>query len=405
MPLKLHGRSLDAVSVTSEAPFIARLCRIPQLPSPARSTEVLLVESAKVPLPSGFRAYFLRYSGAWVSETRDVYRLGDEFAYLDHGDIVRIEPQRGSLAVLYRRASRSNTLLVTERCDNYCTMCSQPPKQRDETGWLEELQHVISLMSPETREIGITGGEPGLLGQRLIDLVDRIRCFLPRTAVHILSNGRSFADADLARAMAKLAHPDLMIGIPLYSDLSEIHDFVVQARGAYDQTIRGILNLKRHGIRVELRFVVHRDTYRRLPDFARFVVRNLLFLDHVALMGLEHIGFARANLDALWIDPLDYQAELTEAVEIFHHAGMAVSIYNHQLCVLPVKLWAFAQSAISDWKNVYTEECTRCAVRYECGGFFASSVNRPSRGISAVAEKGNDVAPNPLVVRSIHGER
>src|SRR3546814_13192799 len=97
--------------------------------------------------------------------------------------------------------------------------------------------------------------------------------------------------------------PDLMAGIPVYSDQSTIHDFVVQADGAFDETIRGILNLKKLGQRVEIRMVLHRHTIGRLDRFAEFVVRNLPFVDHVALMGLELMGFAKANADDLWIDP------------------------------------------------------------------------------------------------------
>jgi len=184
--------------------------------------------------------------------------------------------------------------------------------------------------------------------------------------------------------MATVKHPDLMLGIPLYADVPELHDYVVQARGAFDETIRGILNLKQHGVRVELRFVIHADTYKGLPAFARFVARNLLFVDHVALMGLEPTGFAKANLDAIWIDPLDYQRELREAVDTLDRAGLAVSIYNHPLCVLDPELHRFARASISDWKNLYVDECERCALRSTCGGFFASSTVRRSRGIRAV---------------------
>src|SRR5262249_29626197 len=155
--------------------------------------------------------------------------------------------------------------------------------------------------------------EPGLLGERLATLIERLRAFLPRTAVHVLTNGRAFADESFARRIAATNHPDLMLGIPVYSALPERHDYIVQAHGAYDETLRGILNLKRHRVRVEIRFVIHHETYQDLPEFARFVARNLTFVDHVALMGLELMGFARANLDALWIDPLDYAAQLAEA--------------------------------------------------------------------------------------------
>jgi His-Xaa-Ser system radical SAM maturase HxsC len=158
----------------------------------------------------------------------------------------------------------------------------------------------------------------------------------------------------------------------------------VQARGAFDETIRGILCLKQFGVRVELRFVIHRDTYRALPTFARFVARNLVFVDHVALMGLEQMGFAKANLDQIWIDPVDYQRELAEAAHALHRAGVRVSIYNHQLCVLRHDLHPFSRASISDWKNVYVPECGNCTLRHTCGGFFASSAQRRSRGIASI---------------------
>ena len=44
------------------------------------------------------------------------YELGEDFHYLETGDVVRIEPERGAIRALYRRNSRSNSFLVTERC-------------------------------------------------------------------------------------------------------------------------------------------------------------------------------------------------------------------------------------------------------------------------------------------------
>ena len=50
-----------------------------------------------------------------------------------------------------------------------------------------------------------------------------------------------------------------MIGIPLYADYSQLHDYIVQADNAFDDTIRGILNLKRCRVPVEIRVVIHRE--------------------------------------------------------------------------------------------------------------------------------------------------
>lgn len=189
----------------------------------------------------------------------------------------------------------------------------------------------------------------------------------------------------LCREVASLGHPQLEICIPLYCDLAYLHDYIVQAEGAFDQTIRGAMNLKRCGLQIELRVVVMRQNATRLLELARFIARNLSFASHVAIMGLEAMGHAAKHWDALWLDPADYQELLVSAVEelLSHH--IPVSIYNHQLCVLEPRLWPFARKAISDWKNEYLPLCGGCVCRDECGGFFASCRRRHSRLIHALS--------------------
>ncbi len=378
--IDLAGR-LRPLSAVTDAPLLLRVTN-DRSASEGRAQSAFLARGDGA-LPGGFGAYLVDTDSRSICPA-NTYLISTQLDYLAEGDVIRIEPIRRRLQTIYRRRSASNSLLVTERCDNFCIMCSQPPRNADDSWIVDELLRVIPLIDPGTESLGITGGEPGLLGQRLLDLLSAIRNHLPRTAIHVLSNGRAFSDMTFARSLAAVGLDDLMIGIPIYSHLPEDHDFVVQSRGAFDEAIRGILNLKRAGIRVELRFVIHRQTAAALPNFAEFVTRNLLFIDQVALMGLELMGFARANVEALWIDPLDYTAALTRAVETLDRARVRTSIYNHQLCVLPPALHRFSRRSISDWKNWYPDECGACGLRNRCGGFFASSTLRRSRGIAAV---------------------
>jgi His-Xaa-Ser system radical SAM maturase HxsC len=193
---------------------------------------------------------------------------------------------------------------------------------------------------------------------------------MPDTAIHMLTNGRKFAWASFAQEFAAVNHPNLSLGIPLYSDIANDHDFVVQAKDAFDQTIMGLHQLARWGQRIEIRVVLHAKTIERLPELAEFIYRNLTFVEHVALMGLENIGYAPRNMGVLWIDPNEYQEKLHEAVLILRQRGMNVSIYNHQLCVLKPDLWKYAKKSISDWKNIYIEKCEGCELKDDCGGFF-----------------------------------
>ena len=366
------------------------------------TTAVLLPEGAQG--LAGCLSVALEGQGCVPSAGSPFIELPKELDYLRDGDVIRFEPSARRFRVLYRRISPHNNFLVTERCDNYCLMCSQPPKDIDD-GWvMDEIFEAIPLLDPETRELGFTGGEPTLLGDRFIDALALCKEKLPETVLHVLSNGRRFSDDSYARKWATIGHPDLMVGIPVYSDLSTVHDCVVQADGAYDETIRGILNLKKRRQRVEIRVVLHKETYERLPQLARFIARNLLFVDHVAFMGLEITGFTRANLDRLWIDPVEYQRQLLDAVTILDDFGIRTSIYNSQLCLLDRRLWKFAVKSISDWKREYEPECRSCAVVDRCGGLFASAKYKRSDHLRAIAS-GDSVENRPVGVGYQYADR
>ena len=231
--------------------------------------------------------------------------------HLCQGDVVEINT-RGEVRTVYRRNAGSNTLFTTDRCNNLCLMCSHPPRDVDDSGRVVELLRLIDLIDPSTESLGITGGEPTLLGDGLLEVVRAARDRLPKTSLHVLSNGRRLIDYRYADAFGGLAHPNLMFGIPLYSDIGSHHDYIVQAGGVFNETMRGLHNLARARVPVEIRVVVHAQTYRRLPQLADFIFRNLTFAAHVTFMGLEVIGFGKANVKSLWIDPLDYVKELEE---------------------------------------------------------------------------------------------
>jgi His-Xaa-Ser system radical SAM maturase HxsC len=310
--------------------------------------------------------------------------LEGRFGYLAAGDVIAFDPGSRRFRVLFRRASKHNSFLVTERCNHYCLMCSQPPRNVED-GWIiDEIASCIDLIDPATESIGFTGGEPLLERDRFLTVLHKMRDRLPNTAVHVLTNGRDFAEDAAATAWAEIGHPDLWAGIPIYSAVDHIHDYVVQASGAFDDTVLGILRLKDKGQRVEVRVVLHAITAPRLKQTCEWLARNLPFVDHVALMGLENTGFTLANQELLWIDPLDYAGDLASSVQTLNAAGVPVSVYNLPLCVLDRSIWDVAVQSISDWKNAYLPVCDECGVRDQCAGFFATGRMRSSRGIRPI---------------------
>lgn len=292
---------------------------------------------------------------------------------LQPGDVVRLRPDSTQISVLYRRGSGANTLFVTERCNSRCLMCSQPPRDEDDSWRTDELLRLIPLIDRDEVQLGVSGGEPTLLGEDLGLLIDACALHLPDTGLHILTNGRLFASRALAESLVQRHRDKVVWAVPLYGDVAEDHDLVVDASGAFDETLQGLFELGRLGARVEIRVVLHRLTIDRLPQLASFLYRRLPFVEHIALMGLEPMGFAKSNRDRLWIDPADYMDALGEAVFHLANRGLTTSIYNLPLCILPPPLRSFARQSISDWKNAFAPECAGCTATADCAGFFASA--------------------------------
>jgi|tagenome__1003787_1003787.scaffolds.fasta_scaffold20962534_3 His-Xaa-Ser system radical SAM maturase HxsC len=359
--IALRGRTLSA---TLDRPLTRELWRLVDTP-PAGPDEAVI--------DSAGTATTLNVRRSAEGPAPNAIVLPPHLDYLNAGDIIAVSPTGTQVEAVWRFRSPHNSVLLTERCDNYCLMCSQPPKERDDSRLLHRAAALVRMLPPTASELGFTGGEPTLYGSGLVELLRTTTQCLPDTEIHLLSNGRRFADPAFATAYATVGNPRLMIGIPIFGAEPSLHDYVVQARGAFDETITGILALGRLRQRVEIRVVLQKHTAPAIVEIAEFIARNLPFVEKVALMGLEMTGLARANIADVWVDPHDYRAGLAEAALVLKHAGVRTNIYNHQLCVLDRQVWPLAVRSISDWKNEYLPACEPCSVRQRCGGLFTSS--------------------------------
>lgn len=317
------------------------------------------------------------------------YNIVSDISTFKEGDVV-VMNSSGEIVFVYEKESRHNVLMATERCNHRCIMCPQPPilQEQDRTPFNLKL---ISLLDKDTQEVGITGGEPTMIGDNLFVLITHIKKDLPQSSISLLSNGVKFADKEYAMKLAMCRHHDLQIDIPLFSDIAAEHNRIVGAKTFY-KTVQGLYNLALFHQRIGLRIVVHKQTYKRLPQFADFVYHNFPFVSQVAFMQMETMGLAKENLDQLWIDPYDYNKELREAVLLLKDRGMKPYIYNSQLCILPEEIRCYAMQSISDWKDIYLPECEGCVLRGQCAGFFESNRQAHSAHIHKIEHISPDIS-------------
>lgn len=334
--------------------------------------------------------------GMYLSDSADLagpgptVHLPAALRHISAGDVISVSPDGTRIAVVWKASARHNSVLLTERCDNMCIMCSQPPKDHDDSYLYGRARRIIDALPAQAQGVALTGGEPTVDADAFLDLLRHISIAAPRLAVHILSNGRRFSDGTFTSRFAAIDLQDVVVGIPLYSSEATLHDYVVQAPGAFDETVRGIMTLASAGARVELRVVLQQATVPVLTEIATYIARNLPFVDQVALMGLEMTGLARPNAAIVWADPQDYRSQLTEAFRILANARIPTRIYNQPLCVTDRELWPAAVQSISDWKNEFPAVCAPCGMRDRCAGVFMTSRGRISAHLSPILAATSD---------------
>lgn len=302
-----------------------------------------------------------------------IYDIPDDLlGELHDGDILHLYPS-GVVRRVWDIKSNQNLLFITEYCNSHCSMCPQPQLPVEHS---EEVLRILSCISKETlKEVCISGGEP-TTSKNILMILQQLKQF-PFVKPIMLTNGRNFCNLQFTKHIIDASPRNMVYAIPLYSSVSYIHDEIVGVKGAFEETIKGIYNLTKFRVPIEIRVVLTKQTIVSLTELANYIGWDLPMVVHVAFMGMEVHGRADENQCLVWIEPRDYMNDLLLAVQILADRNINVSIYNLPLCLLPKKLWKYSCRSISEWKQKYIAECDNCEKQNECGGFFATSTIIP----------------------------
>ena len=280
----------------------------------------------------------------------------------------------GPMTDKFRKGDNDNTLFITSACSNRCIMCCQPPTDIDDSEglWNRNCQ-LIETAEADTDFVCITGGEPTLTEERLIQYIHAIRKKMPNANIHLLTNGRRFADKDYTIQFAKMVDHHFVFGIPLHSDNPIDHDRIAGAKGAFFETMKGLHNLGLLGYEIELRVIILKGNYTRLPQIAEYITLNLPFVSQVSFMGLEITGYADRNYHRVWVEPFEINPYLMDAIRHMECCNISAKVFNIPHCLLPVTLWPYACKSISTWKKTNLQQCKDCSQLKNCCGVFSTS--------------------------------
>lgn len=179
-------------------------------------------------------------------------------------------------------------LKVGYACSNNCRFCVVADKRQFGNKTTEQIkEELVDSFREGKREVVFTGGECTIRKD-----VFEVVSFAKKTGyvnIQIQSNGRAFSSMDFAKEMLRAGMTEFSPA--LHGHNSEIHDFCTTRPGSWRQTVLGIYNVKKLGVRTISNTVICKQNYKYLPEIANLLLK--LKVDQYQFAFVHMLGNAR----------------------------------------------------------------------------------------------------------------
>ncbi|NIO20604.1 MAG: radical SAM protein [Candidatus Aenigmarchaeota archaeon] len=258
---------------------------------------------------------------------------------------------------------------LTFKCNNNCISCiynlEMAEKLKVGNPMEKEIKKTIDGIKPNDI-LSFTGGEPTIRKE----FFKFLRYAAGRDSemnIAIVSNGRMFCYDEFVDKMLKTGLKNLKFCIALYGHNERLHDAITRTPGSFEQTIKGIRNLLKRSLPVELRVIISKMNYKYLKDIANFVMKNLNGVHRVVFINMKYTGNAYINRKAIFVRYKDVVPYTEKAADILLESNIEVKLFHFPLCTIKKKYWDLAKGVTKQKSELmFVSECKECKKREEC---------------------------------------
>ncbi len=229
-----------------------------------------------------------------------------------------------SHATVSAKGNEKLIINTTYKCNNHCIFCSIADREIRHGDFERQKQAIDQARERGVRMLDIDGGEPTLY-PRLFDLLDYARQAGMETLT-ITSNGRLLSDPALVEKLA--AYP-LNLLISLHGANPQIHESLTTQPGSFRQTVRGLMNARKHFPAVGVNTTVTRDNLHELPAMAALLIKLGIKTWNIQY----YTPFGEVD-PALAPDPYEAGEKISQVIQ---QAGdrLKILVINLPFCLLP----------------------------------------------------------------------
>lgn len=203
----------------------------------------------------------------------------------------------------------------------------------------------------EISHVTVSGGEP-TLQSCFFDVMSHLAGL--GIDAGILSNADRFSDIAIVRELADIFPINrLSVTTSIHSRIPELHERITGALGSFSRSISGLHNLVSLNIRVNIKHIVNRYSYRDMSEFVRwssdeFHGASLIDITGMDLCGMEES--ARASIAVPNMEAGCFLEEAADAYEKVREEGFCgkLKFSDLPLCCVDPFYWKYFALSDSD---------------------------------------------------------
>jgi MoaA/NifB/PqqE/SkfB family radical SAM enzyme len=213
-------------------------------------------------------------------------------------------------------------------CNNNCLFCVQANNKLKGNRPFEDIKKDLIDSKKRCDGIVLTGGEV-TIRKDFIEIV-KLAKEIGYKNIQIQTNGRMFSSMDFCKKVIKAGATE--ISPALHGYCKEQHDYLVQANGAFNETVKGIINMKKLGAKILTNSVIVKSNYQNLDKIAHLLVK--LKVNQFQFAFVHAMGNAWENYDSIVPRMSLVMPHLFKGLDIGINAGVRVMTEAIPYCLM-----------------------------------------------------------------------
>lgn len=292
--------------------------------------------------------------------------------------------------------SRSLYLAIGYSCNHSCVFCprgidSIHSALRDYVPLLESIDEIFRVR--EISHVTVSGGEP-TLQPCFLDVMSHLAGF--GVDVGILSNADRFSDIAIVRGLTDVFPISrLSVTTSIHSRIPELHEKITGVPGSFSRSVAGLHNLESFNIRVNIKHIVSKYSYRDMPEFIRWVIDEFPGASLIDITGMDLCGmndYIRSEAAVSNMETGYFLEATADVYEEMRQKGLRTGLRfsDMPLCCVDPFYWKYFALRNSNNSGAYvapavnggmisrtefesdcgtfSNECMKCGVREICPG-------------------------------------